>query len=98
MTVSGTVRDVNGRPPSSTSRDFGLPIVVPKLGLTIIADPATGTVPLTVVYHFTLTNLGTPADPLGSVQSGAPVLPARLYESGDSDARQGDRRDRDLAL
>ena len=83
VTVSGLVMNKPGGSAFTTTREVALPIVAPKLGLAITADPATGTVPLTVVYHFTLTNLGAPADPLGSVQL-AHQYCTPAYESGDT--------------
>ena len=59
-------------------------IAAPKLGFTVVAEPATGTAPLDVTYRFALTNQGAPADPLTSVALAHPYC-APVYESGDTD-------------
>lgn len=83
---SGTVRDNPVGSGVSGESTVALPIVAPKLGFTVTADPATGSAPLNVTYRFALTNQGTPpADPLTSVALAHPnCTPVR--QSGDTNA------------
>ena len=69
------------------SKTLGTTIVEPKIGLTVTPDPATGPAPLTVTYHFALTNQSNPPVALTSPAvtfqlCGSPPV----YASGDTDA------------
>ena len=79
----GTLQDV-ARTPVVISKSQSVQIAAPKLGFTVVAEPATGTAPLDVTYRFALTNQGAPADPLTSVALAHPYC-APVYESGDTD-------------
>jgi hypothetical protein len=77
----GTLHDSAVNHTASIMKTIGASIVDPKIGLAVTADPATGPAPLTVTYHFTLTNLSTPpaalASPTVTFQlCGSPVVSA----------------------
>lgn len=85
VSVSGTLRDTPAGSALTLAKTISLPIVAPRLGLAVTAEPATGTAPLDVTYRFALTNLGTPPEPLSAVQVAHPFC-APVYASGDTDA------------
>ncbi|MDA0168213.1 hypothetical protein OJ998_03875 [Solirubrobacter taibaiensis] len=82
--VVGTLRDTPVGSALTFSKMQGVPIAAPKLGFTVVAEPATGTAPLDVTYRFALTNQGEPADPLTSVALAHPYC-TPVYGSGDTD-------------
>lgn len=80
----GTLRDTPLGSPMNVSKTLAVPIAAPKLGFTVVAEPATGTAPLDVTYRFALTNLGEPPDPLTAVALAHPYCDP-VFESGDTD-------------
>jgi hypothetical protein len=85
VSVSGTLRDSTGGSPFTLFKTISHPIVAPRLGLAVTAEPATGAAPLDVTYRFALTNLGTPPEPLSAVKLAHPFC-APVYASGDANA------------
>jgi hypothetical protein len=85
--MTGTLHDAPVNHTASVSKTLGTTIVEPKIGLTVTPDPASGPAPLTVTYHFTLTNQSVPPVALSSPMvtnqlCGSPPV----YASGDTDA------------
>jgi hypothetical protein len=85
LAVTGTVHDA-AHSSVSIAKTLGVQVVDPKLTLTMTPEPATGPAPLTVVFHYRLTNTSVPAGNLTAPSINHPECKTgAVYASGDAD-------------
>jgi uncharacterized repeat protein (TIGR01451 family) len=86
VSMAGVLHDAPVDHMTNIVKGLGTTIVDPKLGLTVTASPPSGASPLSVTYHFALTNLGTGAPaPLTIPLVNFPLCTPAVYATGDTD-------------
>ncbi|MDA0161465.1 hypothetical protein OM076_14405 [Solirubrobacter ginsenosidimutans] len=83
--ITGVLHDAPVDHTADVAKTVGITVVDPKLSLTVTPTPATGPAPLSVTFHYTLTNLSSPPSSLKSPSVNHPLCTPAVYAGGDAD-------------
>ena len=85
VSITGLLHDSAVDHAVTVTKQLGVVLIDPKLGLTVTPSPDAGTAPLSVTYRYTLTNLSSPPSSLKSPAVTHPWCTPVVYASGDAD-------------